>query len=134
MEVDTEGLTEDAYKVGEFAGNVTLLVEAQASRHHTAAYWPACNAIRARRIGGLCHCQQEDGYMHSILVGEGEKVAVGTPVALMAELQEALPELDQYKVPVSNIYEGSETGSPVRTLVWQSYLKSDAGGSGHGCD
>ena len=30
MEVDTEGLTEDAYKVGDFAGNVTLLVEAQA--------------------------------------------------------------------------------------------------------
>ena len=29
MEVETETLTEDAYKVDEFAGNVTLLVEAQ---------------------------------------------------------------------------------------------------------
>ncbi len=29
MEVDTEELTENAYKVGKFAGNVTLLVEAQ---------------------------------------------------------------------------------------------------------
>ena len=37
MEVDTEGLTEDAYKVGEFAGTVTLLVEAQASCQRTAA-------------------------------------------------------------------------------------------------
>ena len=31
MEVETETLTEDAYKVDEFAGNVTLLVEAQVS-------------------------------------------------------------------------------------------------------
>ena len=29
MEIDTETLTEDAYKVDEFAGKVTLLVEAQ---------------------------------------------------------------------------------------------------------
>ena len=29
MEIDTESLTEDAYKVDEFAGKVTLLVEAQ---------------------------------------------------------------------------------------------------------
>ena len=72
--------------------------------------------------------------MHSILVEEGKKVAVGTPVALMAELQESLPQLDKYKVPVSNIYKGSASGSPVRTLIWQSYLKSDAGGSSCGCD
>ena len=131
MEVDTEGLTEDAYKVGEFAGNVTLLVEAQASCHRPAASLPACSVIRARQIA-VC-VTQEDGFLHSILVGEGKKVPVGTPVALMAELQESLPQLDQYKVPVSNTYEGSATGSPVRTLVWQSYLKSDAGGSGGGC-
>ena len=31
MEVDTETLTEEAYKVDEFAGKVTLLVEAQVS-------------------------------------------------------------------------------------------------------
>ena len=77
---------------------------------------------------------QEDGYLHSILVGEGKRVAVGTPVALMAELQESLPQLDRYKVPVSNIYDGSASGSPVRALVWQSYLKSDAGGGSRGCD
>lgn len=29
MEVDTQELTEAAYKVGKFAGSVTLLVEAQ---------------------------------------------------------------------------------------------------------
>ena len=38
MEVNTETLTEEAYKVDEFAGKVTLLVEAQvsppASLHH----------------------------------------------------------------------------------------------------
>ena len=31
MEVETETLTEEAYKVDEFAGKVTLLVEAQVS-------------------------------------------------------------------------------------------------------
>ncbi len=29
MEVDTDSLTEEAYRVGKFAGTVTLLVEAQ---------------------------------------------------------------------------------------------------------
>ena len=29
MEIETETLTEEAYKVDEFAGKVTLLVEAQ---------------------------------------------------------------------------------------------------------
>lgn len=29
MEIETESLTEEAYKVDEFAGKVTLLVEAQ---------------------------------------------------------------------------------------------------------
>lgn len=33
MEVDTEELTESAYKVGKFAGSVTLLVEAQVQKY-----------------------------------------------------------------------------------------------------
>ena len=91
-----------------------------------------CHQGKAR--DSQCHRRQEDGYLHSILVGEGKKVAVGTPVALMAELQESLSQLDQYQVPVSNIYQDSESSSPVRTLVWQSYLKSDEGGGSRGCD
>ena len=30
LEVDTDSLTEEAYRVGDFSGTVTLLVEAQA--------------------------------------------------------------------------------------------------------
>ena len=76
---------------------------------------------------------QEDGYLHSILVEEGKQVPVGTPIALMAEMEESLSELDGYKVPVSNIYaEGNS--SAVRALSWQSYLKSDEGSSTRGCD
>ena len=76
---------------------------------------------------------QEEGYLHSILVKEGEQVPVGTPVALMAELEESLPGLDGYKLPVSNVYmEGAS--STVRALSWQSYLKSDEGSSSRGCD
>ncbi|KAK9907314.1 hypothetical protein WJX75_001297 [Coccomyxa subellipsoidea] len=101
MEVDTEELTENAYKVGKFAGNVTLLVEAQ-----------------------------EEGVMHSHLVPEGKQVEVGTPVALMAEQRESLPDLDGYKPP-QNVYAEE---SQVRTLIWQSFLKSDEGDETKGYD
>lgn len=37
LEVDTDSLTEEAYRVGSFSGTVTLLVEAQARQHRLAA-------------------------------------------------------------------------------------------------
>ncbi|BDA47816.1 probable dihydrolipoyllysine-residue acetyltransferase component of pyruvate dehydrogenase complex, mitochondrial at N-terminal half [Coccomyxa sp. Obi] len=101
MEVDTQELTEAAYKVGKFAGSVTLLVEAQ-----------------------------EDGIMHSHLVPQGKQVKVGTPVALMAEQGQSLPDLDGYKPP-ENVY---AEGSQDRTLIWQSYLKSEQGDETKGAD
>lgn len=100
MEVDTQELTESAYKVGKFAGSVTLLVEAQ-----------------------------EEGIMHSHLVPQGKQVKVGTPVALMAEQGQSLPILDGYKPP-KNVY---AEGSQDRTLIWQSYLKSEKGDETKGC-
>ena len=55
MEIDTESLTEDAYKVDEFAGKVTLLVEAQVSApavpHHLA---PPCCLPCARHDARQC--------------------------------------------------------------------------------
>ena len=44
MEVDTQELTEAAYKVGKFAGSVTLLVEAQVQQaSHNYAAWALQN-------------------------------------------------------------------------------------------
>jgi hypothetical protein len=131
MEVDTEGLTEEAYKVGEFAGNVTLLVEAQA-RKLLARFPGGCVLLLCKLTCMRMARMQEEGFMHSILVEEGRTVPVGTPVALMAELEESLSQLDGYKVPVGNIYEGGQAA--VRSLSWQSYLKSDEGGGSRGCD
>lgn len=52
---------------------------------------------------------------------------VGTPVALMAE--QPMPDLDGYKPP-ENVY---AEGSQVRTLIWQSYLKSEKEDETKGC-
>ena len=38
LEVDTDSLTEEAYRVGSFSGTVTLLVEAQARTRWLAAH------------------------------------------------------------------------------------------------
>ena len=73
---------------------------------------------------------QEDGYVHSILVPEGEKVAVGAPIALMTEYEEDLHTLDGYEPPTDDLY---QEGRGLRTLTWQSYLKDDKGGGGKGC-
>ena len=54
---------------------------------------------------------------------------MGTPVALMAEQQQSLPDLDEYKPP-ENVYADE---SQVRTLIWQSYLKSEKGDETKGC-
>lgn len=54
---------------------------------------------------------------------------VGTPVALMAEREDQVSSVDGYKPPDDVYKEGSE----VRTLTWQSYLKSDEGDDTKGC-
>ena len=73
---------------------------------------------------------QEDGYVHSILVPEGQKVPVGSPVALMTEYEEDLHTLDGYQPPTDDLY-SEEHG--LRTLTWQSYLKDDKGEGKKGC-
>lgn len=54
---------------------------------------------------------------------------MGTPVALMAEQRESLPELDGFKPP-EDVYAEKEA---VRTLIWQSFLKSDDGDPTKSC-
>lgn len=101
MEVTTDNLTEEGYKTGDLAGQVTLLVEAQ-----------------------------EEGRLGKVLVQEGQKVDVGTPLALMSDDTSDANSLKGYKLPTTNVY---DAGQPhARMLIWQSYLK-EGGKSKGGC-
>ncbi|GAX84838.1 hypothetical protein CEUSTIGMA_g12259.t1 [Chlamydomonas eustigma] len=105
MEVETEELVENVFKVGDFAGEVTLLVESQ-----------------------------EEGYLAEILVDAGPSlVPVGRPVAVLVESQEDLLKWQEHlakrptpglkwQCPTTNVYD--DTQPPVAVLPWQSFLKS----------
>mmetsp|Transcript_23742 Transcript_23742/g.52089 ORF Transcript_23742/g.52089 Transcript_23742/m.52089 type:complete len:222 (+) Transcript_23742:63-728(+) len=98
MEVETEELVEEVFKVEDFAGKVTLLVEAH-----------------------------EEGFLAKKLVPEGGSlVAVGAPVGLMVTSEEALALLRKaganYACPTTDVYDDSQP--QVQVLPWQSFLKS----------
>ncbi len=98
-EVATDNLTEAGYRMGPFAGTVTLLVEAQ-----------------------------EEGYVHRLLVQEGQKVPVGRPIAVVCDHE--APADHHHVVATSNVYDDSQ--GRVRVLSWQSYLKDSGAGAGSG--
>jgi len=97
MEVETDELVEPVFKVGDFAGKVTLLVESQ-----------------------------EEGYLAEVLVEQGPaSIAVGTPLATFVEREESVQALKAaggYQCPTTNVYDDTQSNVPV--LTWQSYLKS----------
>jgi hypothetical protein len=115
LQVSTDSLVEEAYKVGDFAGTVTLLVESQ-----------------------------EDGVLAHILVPEGQQVPIGTPIAIINEDAAAAPQQQQqqqqqqsraegpgYTCPTSNVYDPQQPS--VRVLEWQSYLKDSTKPAGSDC-
>lgn len=97
MELETDDLVEEVFKVGDFAGTVTLLVESQ-----------------------------EEGYLGEILVKESSSpIPVGTPVATFVENLESLDEMGKsggYLCPTTDVYDMSQPS--VKVLPWQSFLKS----------
>lgn len=92
MEVSTDSLTEEAYKTEGSQGPVTLLVEAQ-----------------------------EEGRLGKVLVQEGKKVDVGTPVGLMSDDTSDANSLKNYTCPTTNLYDANQPHA--RMLIWQVYLK-----------
>lgn len=76
FEVTTEELVEEAYRMGDFAGKVTLLIESQ-----------------------------EEGYLGPIFAKLGSTLPVGTPIALFAEDKQTLEKLYQMECPNVNIYD-----------------------------
>ncbi|WIA37806.1 hypothetical protein OEZ86_014670 [Tetradesmus obliquus] len=107
LEVETETLVEEAYRLDDFAGKVTLLIEAN-----------------------------EEAWLAKQLVPEGSELPVGKPVALLCEEQDQLQQAAQQAAAVAgvrSVYDHeAESGQSVRTLVWQSYLKESNKESG-GC-
>lgn len=59
MEIETETLTEEAYKVDEFAGKVTLLVEAQ-------VIIPACTLLSWNSLLSRIYLQGMRGMAQSL--------------------------------------------------------------------
>lgn len=106
--METETLVEEAYRLDDFAGKVTLLIEAN-----------------------------EEAWLAKQLVPEGSELPVGQPIALFCEEQEQLKQTVQQEAAVarvSSVYEHEvESAQSIRMLIWQSYLKESNKGSGSSC-
>jgi len=113
-EVTTESLVDEAYKVDDFAGSVTLLLESQ-----------------------------EEAYLAAVLVPEGQEVKIGTPVAVLCEGQdeintvaaaaaEQLAGLDVYDEAAMQ-QQQQRPGMSLQLLEWQSYLKESSKEPGSSC-
>lgn len=111
-EVTTDSLVEEAYKVDDFAGSVTLLLESQ-----------------------------EEAYLAAVLVPEGQEVLIGTPVAVLcedesdvsaaADAAQQLQGLNVYEEAAMQQQEGR--GLKLQLLEWQSYLKESGKDAGSSC-
>jgi pyruvate/2-oxoglutarate dehydrogenase complex dihydrolipoamide acyltransferase (E2) component len=108
LEVETETLVEEAYRLDDFAGKVTLLIEAN-----------------------------EEAWLAKQLVPEGSELPVGKPIALLCEEQQQLQEAAAQAAAVDQVRSvyahGAEKAQSVRTLVWQSYLKESHKEPGSSC-
>lgn len=107
-EVTTDNLVDEAYKVDDFAGSVTLLLESQ-----------------------------EEAYLAAVLVPEGQDVRIGTPVAVLCEDEEQVPAvaaaaaqqlagLDVYDEAAMQRQQQRQGGLKLQLLEWQSYLKESS--------
>ncbi|KIY96201.1 hypothetical protein MNEG_11761 [Monoraphidium neglectum] len=105
-EVDTQQLVEEAYRLGDFAGSVTLLIESQ-----------------------------EDGVLARRLAPEGATLPVGAPIAVVWEESGGgggdgdadagrLAAARRHTPPTKDVYDESQPS--VRVLEWQSYLKESS--------
>jgi hypothetical protein len=113
-EVTTDSLVEEAYKVDDFAGSVTLLLESQ-----------------------------EEAVLAAVLVPEGQEVKIGTPIAVLCEDQDdvaaagkaakQIAGLDMYDDAAVQQQQQSSSGMTLQLLEWQSYLKDSQKEPGDSC-
>jgi pyruvate/2-oxoglutarate dehydrogenase complex dihydrolipoamide acyltransferase (E2) component len=113
-EVTTDNLVEEAYKVDDFAGSVTLLLESQ-----------------------------EEAYLAAVLVPEGQEIQIGAPIAVLCEDESDLSAAADAAKQLEglNVYDEAamqqqeRSGLSLQLLEWQSYLKESGkdGSSSCGC-
>lgn len=111
-EVTTDNLVEEAYRLDDFAGAVTLLLESQ-----------------------------EEAYLAAVLVPDGQEVPIGTPVAILCEDESdvaATADAAQRlkSAGLTNVYDEASMlrqqqqeearGFSLQLLEWQSYLKESS--------
>jgi pyruvate/2-oxoglutarate dehydrogenase complex dihydrolipoamide acyltransferase (E2) component len=102
-EVATETLTEDAYKHGDFAGSVKMLIEAQ-----------------------------DEGFVARTLVAEGSRVTVGTPLALIVEEEGQVQHVKGLACSIADVYSTEEPVKLLTWQSYLSKSESTNGGSS-GC-
>jgi rhodanese-related sulfurtransferase len=113
-EVTTDNLVEEAYKIDDFAGSVTLLLESQ-----------------------------EEAYLAAVLVAEGQELQIGAPIAVLCENEndvsaaaDAAKQLEGLNVyDEAAMQQQNHRGLSLQLLEWQSYLKESSkdGSSSCGC-
>eukprot|EP00199_Chlamydomonas_sp_CCMP681_P005054 CAMPEP_0119104492 /NCGR_PEP_ID=MMETSP1180-20130426/2693_1 /TAXON_ID=3052 ORGANISM="Chlamydomonas cf sp, Strain CCMP681" /NCGR_SAMPLE_ID=MMETSP1180 /ASSEMBLY_ACC=CAM_ASM_000741 /LENGTH=130 /DNA_ID=CAMNT_0007089267 /DNA_START=150 /DNA_END=542 /DNA_ORIENTATION=- len=95
-EVSTEEIAEKEFRVGDFAGVVTLVVEAH-----------------------------DEGFMAAHLHAAGEQLQVGVPIAVLCEEEEQVAAAAAFK-PIANVYSEPAPGWPQQPqpaiLAWQAHL------------
>jgi hypothetical protein len=112
-EVTTDSLVEEAYKVDDFAGSVTLLLESQ-----------------------------EEAVLAAVLVPVGQEVKIGAPIAVLCEedggvdaakeAAQQIASLDMYDDAAVQ-QQQTRSGVTLQLLEWQSYLKDSQKGPGDSC-
>lgn len=111
-EVTTDNLVEEAYRVDDFAGSVTLLLESQ-----------------------------EEAYLAAVLVPEGQEVQIGDPIAVLCEDEsdmsaavDAAQQLKGFNVyDEAGMQQQERRGLSLQLLEWQSYLKDSSKESSSSC-
>jgi len=64
---------------------------------------------------------QEDGYLGAVLVGVGEEVSVGKPIAVVCDQQQDIDNFKSYSTPNDKL---AAKQIEERMFLWQAYVKS----------
>lgn len=120
FELETESLTEEAYRVGDFAGQpVQPFADSVAMcLLENIFIWVCPTGKVAMQIESI-----EDAFLaKQLVVPSDEALPVGTPIALLCELQEDIEQVAKHQLP-ANLNEYSKSKHAYRFATWQSYLK-----------
>jgi hypothetical protein len=123
FELETESLTEEAYRMGDFEGarlfSSPLKLQYDVGLKHLDVF----PLSQTGNVGMQIECV-EDAFLAKQLVPPSSKsLPVGTPIGLLCEDEEDIQEVAQHQLPKDlNEYNKGDQKS-YRFATWQSYLK-----------